>query len=388
MQYRSYGKTGWQVSALGFGCMRLPRTADGGIDEPEAERMVKYAIENGLNYLDTAYFYHSGESERFLGRILQDGWREKVRLVTKLPPRLAEEAGDFDRLLAEQLEKLQTDHLDVYLLHGLNKDSWGKVYEMGVLDWLTEQKRSGRVGALGFSFHDSLEVFQSIIDANDWDVCQIQYNYMNEEHQAGTEGLKYAASRGVGVIIMEPLLGGKLANPPEAVSQIWESGSRPMSAAEWALQWLWNKPEVSIVLSGMSTMEQVVENVHSASCSGIGSLAQEDLDLVERARAVYEALIPIPCTSCEYCLPCTNDVLIPSNFTIFNQAVMYSDFAGARRSYEWLGKREGEIALAASCLSCEDCEPKCPQEIRISQWMSYVHEVLGLEKAYDPAVAF
>jgi predicted aldo/keto reductase-like oxidoreductase len=257
-----------------------------------------------------------------------------------------------------------------------------------VLDWLRQQKRDGRVGALGFSFHDSLEVFQSIIDANDWDVCQIQYNYMNEEHQAGTEGLKYAASKGVGVIIMEPLLGGKLANPPDAVSQIWESGSRPMSAVEWAFQWLWNKPEISIVLSGMSTMEQVVENVQSASRSGIDSLVQEDLDLVERARSAYEALIPIPCTACEYCLPCPNDVLIPRNFTIFNEGVMYGDLAGARRSYEWLERREGESALASACLACEDCETKCPQNIRISQWMPYVHEVLGLEKAYDPAVAF
>ena len=388
MQYRSYGKTGWQVSALGFGCMRLPRTEDDKINETEAERMVKFAIENGVNYLDTAYGYHRGESERFLGRILQDGWREKVRLVTKLPCWHVNEAGDFDRLFNEQLEKLQTDHLDAYLLHALNKDSWEKVHRLGVLEWLNELKNSGRVGAVGFSFHDSFEVFQSILDANRWDVCQIQYNYMNENHQAGTQGLKYAASLGVGVIIMEPLLGGKLANPPEAVQEIWESGSQAKSAAEWALQWLWNKPEVSIVLSGMSTMEQVVENVHSASRSGLGNLTKDELELVERARSVYENLIPVPCTSCEYCLPCPNGVLIPRNFSIFNEGVMYGDIAGARRAYEWLGNRDGETVLAEACQQCEDCETKCPQNILISQWMPYVRDVLGRDKVYDPLVTF
>jgi len=388
MQYRTYGKTGWQVSALGFGCMRLPRTEEDKINEPEAERMLKYAIENGVNYLDTAYGYHRGESERFVGRTLKNGWREKVRLVTKLPCWLVNEVGDFDRLLNEQLEKLQTDHLDAYLLHALNKDAWQKVYNLGVLDWLRTLKDSGRVGALGFSFHDSFEVFQSILDAFSWDVCQIQYNYMNENHQAGTQGLQYAASLGVGVIIMEPLLGGKLANPPGAVQEIWDTGSQSKSAAEWAFQWLWHKPEVSIVLSGMSTMQQVVENVHSASRSGQGSLGQDELDLVARVHAAYENLIPIPCTSCEYCLPCTNEVLIPRNFSIFNEGVMYGDIAGARRAYEWLGKREGETALAEACQQCEDCETKCPQEIRISQWMPYVRDVLGRENAYDPLVRF
>ena len=388
MQNRPYGKTGWQVSALGFGCMRLPRTEDDKIDETEAERMVKYAIENGVNYLDTAYGYHRGESEHFLGSILKDGWREKVRLVTKLPCWLVNEAEDFDRLFNEQLEKLQTDHLDAYLLHALNKDSWEKVHRLGVLDWLRKQKSSGRVGAVGFSFHDSFEVFKSILDSNEWDVCQIQYNYMNENHQAGTQGLKYAASLGVGVIIMEPLLGGKLAAPPEAVRKIWEAGPRSISPAEWAMQWLWSKPEVSIVLSGMSAMEQVVENVQSASRSGLENLTKDELDLVERVRSAYEDLIPIPCTACEYCLPCPNGVLIPRNFAIFNDGVMYGDFAGARRSYEWLGNREGETALAEACQQCEDCETKCPQDILISQWMPYVRDVLGRDKTYDPAVRF
>jgi len=388
MQYRPYGKTGWKVSALGFGCMRLPRIEDEKIDEAEAERMLKYAIENGVNYLDTAYGYHHGESELFLGRVLKDGWREKVRLVTKLPCWHVNDAGDFDRLFNEQLEKLQTDHLDAYLLHALNKDSWEKVYHLGVLDWLRKLKSSGRIGAAGFSFHDSFEVFKSILDANDWDVCQIQYNYMNENDQAGTQGLKYAASLGVGMIIMEPLLGGKLAAPPEAVQKIWEAGTRSISPAEWALQWLWSKPEVSIVLSGMSTMEQVVENVRSASRSGLGNLTKDELDLVERVRAAYEAIVPIPCTACEYCLPCPNGVLIPKNFEIFNEGVMYGDFSGARREYEWLGKREGETALAEACQQCEDCETKCPQNILISQWMPYVRDVLGRGKAYDPAVTF
>ena len=388
MKYRPYGKTGNQVSALGFGCMRLPRADDDQIDEAEAERMVKYAIENGVNYLDTAYGYHHGESERFLGRVLKDSWRDKVRLVTKLPCWHVNEAADFDRLLNEQLEKLQTDHLDAYLLHALNKDSWEKVRSLGVLDWLRKKKESGQIGAMGFSFHDSFDVFKSILDAQDWDVCQIQYNYMNENDQAGTQGLEYAASLGVGVIIMEPLLGGKLANPPETVRRIWEAGSRTISPAEWALQWLWSKPEVSIVLSGMSTMEQVEENVRSASRSELGNLTKDELELVERVRLAYEAIVPIPCTACEYCLPCPNGVLIPQNFDIFNKGVMYADIAGARREYEWLGRREGETALAEACQQCEDCEAKCPQNILVSQWMVYVRDVLGRDKAYDPVVSF
>jgi predicted aldo/keto reductase-like oxidoreductase len=368
--------------------MRLPRTEDDKIDEAEAERMVKYAIENGVNYFDTAYDYHNGESERFLGRILKDGWREKVRLVTKLPCWHVNEERDFDRLFNEQLEKLQTDHLDAYLLHALNKGSWEKVYRVGVLDWLRKLKSSQRVGAVGFSFHDNFEVFKAILDANDWDVCQIQYNYMNETEQAGTHGLKYAASLGVGVVIMEPLLGGKLATPPGVVRKIWETGTRSISPSEWALQWLWSKPEVSIVLSGMSAMEQVVENVCSASRSGLDNLTKDELDLVERVRVAYEATIPIPCTACEYCLPCPNGVLIPMNFNIFNKGIMYGDIIGARREYEWLGKRKGENALAEACQQCDDCETKCPQKILVSQWMPYVHDVLGRGKAYDPTVTF
>lgn len=278
MQYRPFGKLGYKVSALGFGCMRFPATRDGHIDETKATEMVRYAIDCGVNYLDSGYGYHHGESEPFLGRALQDGYRAKVRLATKLLVRALEKSSDCERLLDEQMERLQTDYLDVYLLHGLRRWRWeDKVLPMGVLDFLDRALADGRIGAAGFSFHDSFGMFKEIIDAYDnWSVAQIQYNYMNEEFQAGTRGLRYATAKGLAVVIMEPLLGGKLADAPDRIRALWDSGQAERSPAEWALQWLWGQPEVSVVLSGMSTLEQVEENVASAEHSVIGALSTGD----------------------------------------------------------------------------------------------------------------
>ncbi|MHB1295713.1 MAG: aldo/keto reductase [Anaerolineae bacterium] len=381
MQYRKFGKLDWQVSALGFGCMRLPTTGeDKHIDEPEAIRMIRHAIDQGVNYVDTAYPYHGGQSEVVVGKALQDGYRERVRLATKLPSWLVNTAEDFDRFLNEQLGKLQTDHIDFYMLHSLDQASWHKLRDLGVLAWAEKAKAEGRIRHVGFSFHDGYEVFQEIVDAYDrWDFAQIQYNYMNEEEQAGAKGLEYAASKGLALVIMEPLLGGKLANVPEPVKAILDETGRDRTPADWALQWLWNKPEVSVVLSGMSAMDQVEGNLLSAATSGVGTLAAEDLAVFERVKAKYDELCPIPCTKCGYCMPCPNGVNIPNNLEIYNGGSMYGDVEGARQGYKWLPEEQ----RAEACIQCRQCEDLCPQSILISEWMPRVHQVLGEGAGYD-----
>ncbi len=380
MQYRKFGSLDWQVSALGFGCMRLPTKGDRSqIDETEAIRMLRYAIDHGVNYLDTAYPYHGGNSERLLGKALRDGYREKVRLATKLPTWAVKAREDVDRLLNEQLEKLGVEQIDFYLLHSLSGARWREMVSMGVMEELEEAVSDGRIKYVGFSFHDSVDAFKEIVDGYDkWTMCQIQYNYMNEEVQAGTEGLEYAAAKGLAVVIMEPLLGGRLVNPPEAIQEIWDASAPVWPASEWALQWLWNKPQVSTVLSGMSTMSQVQENLVSASSSSVGSLSAEQLTVVSRARDAYKGLCPIPCTNCKYCMPCPNGVNIPGNFSIYNEGIMYNEPDRSRQRYERMDKD----ARASACIQCRVCEEKCPQGIVISEWMPIVHEVLGEGAAF------
>lgn len=381
MQYRKFGKLDWQVSALGFGCMRLPilDRDSAKINEPEATRMLHYAIERGVNYLDTAYPYHGGNSELFLGRALHGGYRAKIRLATKMPCWKVQAAEDFDNLLNEQLQKLQTEHIDFYLLHGLNQERWHKVCDLDVLGWATRAIAAGRIGHLGFSFHDKYPVFQEIVDAHAWSFCQIQYNYMDIENQAGVKGLQYAAAKGLAVVVMEPLLGGKLVNPPAPVQEIWDTAARRQSPAEWALQWLWHQPEVSVVLSGMSTPDQVEQNIASAATARVNLLTADKLALFNRVRAKYNELSPIPCTKCEYCLPCPNNVAIPRVFAAYNEGMMYAKPEAARRGYKIWIPAENQ---ASACTQCRECEEKCPQNIPISEWMPIVHQVLGEDKPY------
>jgi len=377
MQYRKFGKLDWQASALGFGAMRLPIKGGEGanIDEPEAIKMLHYAIDRGVNYLDTAYPYHGGNSERFVGRALKGGYREKVKLATKLPCWLVKTAGDFDQRLNEQLEKLQTDHIDFYLLHGLNKDRWPQMLSLDVLTSAEKAIADGRIGHLGFSFHDAYEVFKEIVDGYDkWVFCQIQYNYMDVEEQAGTRGLKYAADRGLAVVIMEPIRGGVLAgHVPPAVQTVWDSAPTRRALADWALQWVWHQPEVSVVLSGMSTMEQVEQNLDSAERSGVGALSAQELALVDRVREAYRELCAVPCTACKYCLPCPNEVNIPRVFEIYNDYLMYGDAKRSRMFYGWMDEK----TRADKCLECEECLEKCPQKIEIPEWLKKADEVLA-----------
>lgn len=377
MQYRTFGPLDWKPSALGFGAMRLPVLDDdaGKIDEPEATRMIRYAIDHGVNYVDTAYPYHKGTSETFLGRALQDGYRERVKLATKLPSWLVKAPEDFDRYLDEQLERLQTDHIDFYLFHSLNEKSWLNLCDLNVLRRAEGAIDDGRIHYLGFSFHDKYEVFQEIVDAYDgWTFCQIMYNYMDEDYQAGAKGLKYAADKGLAVVVMELIRGGRLAksvSPP--IQALWDTAPRRRTPADWALQWVWNHPQVSLVLSGMSTLEQVEQNVAGAGRSGPGTLTEDELALIARVRDRYRELSAIPCTDCQYCLPCPSGVNIPRIFAIYNDGLMYNDLKGARAAYGWLKEEE----RADQCTECGQCEELCPQQIEIRQWLAKVHQLLG-----------
>jgi predicted aldo/keto reductase-like oxidoreductase len=380
MQYRRFGKLDWRASALGFGCMRFP-TLDGGrtspnIDEAAAIRMVRHAIDNGVNYVDTAYPYHEGQSEVLVGKALRGGYREKVKLATKLPVWLVNGPADFDKFLNEQLAKLQTDHIDFYLLHSLNLSRWRDVVlKHNLLAQAAAALADGRIRHLGFSMHDDYACFEKIVNGSDlWSFCQIQYNYMDIENQAGTRGLKLAASKGLAVVVMEPLLGGRLADPPRDVREAMEQFPVRRSPAEWALEWLWDQPEVSVVLSGMSAMPQVEENLRSAAVSQIQSFGREEQNLIARVRELYRARTPIPCTKCSYCMPCPNGVNIPGNFDFFNYAHLFDDVDGARFKYQVFlteGQRSG------SCIECGTCEGLCPQKIPIMEWMPKVSALLG-----------
>jgi predicted aldo/keto reductase-like oxidoreductase len=386
MRYRKFGKLNWQASALGFGCMRFP-TLDGkaeNIDQEKVNEMIHTAIEAGVNYFDTAYVYHNQMSEVAVGKALQGGYRERVKIATKSPIWLINEPADFDRLLDEQLQRLQAGSIDFYLLHALNRNSWEKILRLGLLRRAEAAKSDGRIHSLGFSFHDTLETFKQIVDGYDaWDFCQIQYNYMDVSVQAGTDGLKYAAEKDLAVVIMEPLLGGKLALDLPATHPVWARASQERKPADWALQWLWNQPEVSLVLSGMSTLEQVQENIHSASASGPGTLSATEVALFDQAREIINSLSPIPCTQCEYCLPCPNGVNIPRNFDVYNQVAMYNALEDRRLEYKrWIP----DAQKAAACIQCDECLTKCPQQIAISTWLPIVDEVLGLNHSYVKTV--
>ena len=379
MKYRIFGKLDWKPSALGFGCMRLPVTdnqpSGANIDEVLSVEMIRHAIDKGVNYIDTAYPYHQGKSEIVTGKALRDGYRERVKLATKLPVWLVNEPADFDRLLGEQLDKLSTDHIDFYLLHALTKKRWtDSVLKHDLLKKAQAAIKDGRIHYLGFSFHDSYEVFEEILKSYDWTFCQIQYNYMDINNQAGTSGLKLAADRGIGVVVMEPLMGGNLANPPAAVRAAMGKVADHYSPADLALKWIWNQPEVSLVLSGMSTMEQVVENLRSADESAADSFKKAEHDAISALRKSFSSRIAVPCTNCKYCMPCPNGVDIPANFEFFNHAYLFDDFAGAKFRYSaYLNQSE----RSDNCISCGECEDKCPQQIQISSWMPKVTEMLA-----------
>lgn len=375
MLYRKIKKTGDELSILGFGCMRLPqkngKSNNGRIDEERATKQIRYAIDQGVNYIDTAMPYHMGGSEPFLGRALADGYRERIKLATKLPPWAVKTRQDMDNIIKVQLSKLNTDHIDYYLFHGLEKKSWQKIKDIGAIDFLDKAKDDGRIINAGFSFHGDKDAFKEIIDAYDWDFCQIQYNFLDEHNQAGTEGLKYAAEKEIGVIIMEPLRGGNLTKKvPQSVQKIWDQAKVKRSSAEWALRWVWNHPEVTTVLSGMNEEKHIEENIKIASNAYPDSLSQEELDLIDKARDTYKNLMKVECTGCRYCMPCPSGVDIPACFEVYNNVNIFGDKLQSKIGYVWTLSG----AYASQCKKCGKCEKACPQHLPIPKLLKDVSD--------------
>ncbi len=383
MLYRPFGRTGERVSILGFGCMRLP-VIDGDhedIDVLLATEMLHYAIDNGVNYVDTAYPYHSGPkrgmpgaSEAFVGEALSGGYREKVMIATKLPSWLIQSRKDMEEILQGQLDRLCTERIDCYLLHGVNKAQFQRLKSLGALDFLNEAKRQGKIRFAGFSFHDEGPAFAPIVDDYEWDFCQIQYNYMDMEYQAGAAGLAYAADRGLAVIVMEPIKGGRLAaKPPASVQALWDSAAVKRTPAAWALRFVWHDARVSTLLSGMSTMEQVIENVALAFEGHPDSLDAEELAVIGEVQQEYLARTAVDCTACRYCLPCPEGIDIPKMFGFLNNASLYGSLDEERFGYE-LEVRTGQSAPASACAECEECVAKCPQQLDIPRELVKVAE--------------
>lgn len=382
MQYRRFGKLDFDVSILGFGTMRLPLmpAANGSepdpskIDEAEAIRMIRHAIDKGVNYIDTAYPYHRGSSERLTGKALKDGYREKVKLATKLPVWLLKEKGDFEKLLDEQLEKLQTDHIDFYLLHALNKERWNTVLQLDVLESMKKAIAGGKVKHAGFSFHEDINFFRTILDSFDWGMCQIMFNYM--EDREWEKHISYAHGKGIAVVVMEPLLGGKLAvTPPAEVGKVWAESGYDRSPADWSFRWIFNNPGITLALSGMSTMDQVDENLEIAERCLPNSLSEKELETVERVREIFRSLTRVKCTGCEYCLPCPNNVFIPEIFQYYNHAHMYNVSENAASSYKSLAKAGRDASL---CVECGKCESACPQQLPIIRHLKEAHKSLSI----------
>ncbi len=385
METRAFGNTGMEVSPLGFGVMRLPMKGGGKtvnsntIDQVDVEtsiQMIHDAIEGGINYFDTAYNYIGGYSERILGQALQGGLREKVCIATKSPAWLYKAPEDFDRFLDEQLERLQTTYIDNYLLHSMNGGSWKKTVRNNAIDGMVRAKASGKVRNIGFSFHDDLELFEEILNAADWDFCQIQLNYYDQDYQAGLKGMRMAAERGLAVVVMEPLRGGLLVNLPKEAQAAFDESGYGRSNVEWALDWLWSMPEVSCVLSGMSTPEQLQQNMGYAAKAKPGMLSAEEQQVIARAKAALDARAAIPCTGCNYCVDlCPNKIAIPYNFRAYNMGVLYDDMELAKDFYRNEVTSYGR--RADSCISCGSCEEICPQHIKISELLPKVDELLG-----------
>jgi len=388
MQYRKMGSLDWKVSALGFGCMRLPPRKINRLraQTEKSIKLIRYGIDLGINYVDTAWPYHLGDSERIVGQALKDGYRDKVYLVTKLPLFIVTNAKHFDSYLKTQMKRLQTDHLDAYLFHAVNQGQFDKIKRLGLIKKMENAKREGLIHNIGFSFHDTLPVYKEIIDYYPWDITQIQYNYMDTGIQATTDGLSYAHSKGIAVVVMEPLKGGTLVNPPQEALDIINTAEKKRTPADWALQFLWNKPEISVVLSGMNTEKMIRENCASADNSGTNSLSPKEQQVIRKLAKEFRRKIAVPCTACGYCMPCPQGVNIPQNFAcLTNLTLERSRFRRiqSRGAYKKLKNKRTEVnhenpnGNATLCDKCGVCEQKCPQKIHIRQELEKVKRKLG-----------
>lgn len=362
MEKRKLENLGIETSLLGFGCMRFPVTAEGKIDEPEAERMLDKAIAAGVNYIDTAYPYHNGDSEPFVGRVLKKYDRHSFYLATKLPCWNVSKKEDAERIFEEQLTRLQTDYIDFYLMHALSGDSFRKMAELGVVEVLERLKAEGRIKYLGFSFHDSYEAFEEILCYRDWDFCQIQLNYMDAESQAGLKGYRLTEERNVPLVIMEPVKGGSLAAFAEDITGKFRALDPEASVASYALRWVGSLPNVKVVLSGMSTMEQVEDNLKTFS--DFRSLSDEETKTIDDIVALIRSRVQNGCTACRYCMPCPAGVDIPGNFRVWNTYHMYQNYNMVKNSWE---KNLGDEKQAKNCIKCGKCEKACPQKLHIRE---------------------
>jgi predicted aldo/keto reductase-like oxidoreductase len=377
MQYRFMKSTNDHLSALGYGCMRFPEK-NRKIDSKRAEAQLRSAIDQGVNYLDTAFMYHFGESEPFLGQALSGGLRQKVKLATKLTPLSIKTETDMEGMLNSQLKRLRTDRIDYYMLQAMDEILWNRLQKFDVLRFMDRIKADGRIVNAGFSFHGDPDTFREIVDAYDWQFCQIQYNYLDEFNQAGTQGLEYAAAKGLGVMIMEPLRGGSLGdNLPPSVAAIFKESGLPWSPAEWALRWVWNRPEVAVVLSGMNDESHIKENIRTACDALPNSLTEEQMQIIERVKAAYNAVINIGCTSCRYCMPCPSGVNIPMCFEIYNRRKFFNEnkFECMAKYALMLGGLEKDSfkrGFASQCTECGKCETKCPQHLKIPELLKDV----------------
>ena len=360
MQYRVDPKTGNKLSALGFGCMRFPKGM------AAAEAVIKSAVEHGVNYFDTAYIY--GGSEETLGTVLaKNDLRKDVYITTKLPLLLCRSAADFDRLFEKQLSRLKTDYIDYYLMHMITDlQQWKKLCSWGIEDWIARKKAEGQIRQVGFSFHGSCDEFLDVLAAYDWDICMIQYNYSNENYQAGVTGLRAAASRGIPVIIMEPLLGGKLVNGlPQKAVNLFNKADSSLSPAAWGLRWLWNQPEITGIISGMNAIAQVEENARVAELALPESLSEGEMEVYRQVREVFNAYYKIPCTGCGYCMPCPRHVNIPACFSSYNAMFMLGKITALQQYTTSTGGTSEVQSYASLCTQCGKCEKHCPQNIAI-----------------------
>jgi uncharacterized protein len=367
MLYRTMPKNGDRLSILGFGAMRLPLKGR-KIDEPRATAQIRLAIDRGINYIDTAMPYHGGESEPFLGRALADGYRQKVKLATKLPHWDVRERADMDRFLSFQLQNLRTDAIDYYLIHQLGLGDWQRLQGLGIADFLNKARKDGRIVNAGFSFHSGFDEFTAIIEAYDWDFCQIQYNYLDEQHQAGTRGLEFAARKGLGVIVMEPLRGGNLARKmPPAIEELFAGADTKRTPVEWSLRWIWNRPEVITLLSGMNEEAHIEENLRIADEAQPGSLTVKELAIISRVEKKFRQLMKVGCTGCRYCMPCPAGVAIPECFDAYNSQLWGNKREGLFRYLFMVGSLLGdsEPGFASRCTDCGQCEEKCPQGLEV-----------------------
>ena len=391
MQYRTMAHSGDRLSVLGYGCMRLPEKG-GRIDEERAKRQILSAIDRGVNYVDTAMPYHMGASEPFLGKALQGGYRQKVKLATKMPHWNVHSRDDMDRFLTAQLANLQTDRIDYYLVHNLQAAAWKKLKDLGFTDFVAAALRDGRIGNIGFSYHGGKPDFRAIVDDYPWQFCQLQINYLDRDNQAGLEGVRYAAAKGMGVIAMEPLRGGSLARKPAARLQaIWDEAPTPRSPAEWALRWVWNLPEVTVVLSGMNEEAHIEENLRIAEDALPGALTVEETALIDRVAVAHRQALKVGCTGCRYCMPCPSGVQIPACFEAYNRA-----FAGGPKGVgtprilyvvETGGIFTGTApGFASQCTECGKCVKVCPQHLPIPTHLKEVKK--AFEGPATPLLVF